>query len=145
MQLYARVYGNDLLWQLGSKVYLAELLDHMDQIIAGNMTQKLHMNSGHDMTVAMMLHGIGYKITHVPDFSANIVFELHLGEIDNKHYVKTMYNDIPITFGKCTDEMCELETFRQNIVEKAIPGDIEDLCSDKDPLGFSQNIQILVS
>jgi len=54
-QLYYEVYENDLLWKIGSKRYLEHLIESMDKIILGEDDEKLHINVGHDMTLALIL------------------------------------------------------------------------------------------
>lgn len=49
---------------------------------------KIHLYSGHELNVVMLLHTLGLYNDHIPKFSSGLIFELH--EIKEKYYVKVI-------------------------------------------------------
>jgi len=52
-----------------------------------NRTRKMHLYSGHDISIKMAMHFLGNTIIGMPDFGGSLHFHLHDDEI-NKHIIK---------------------------------------------------------
>lgn len=134
-QMFYYVWGNDILWKIGAKRYLEHLLDSMDRVIEGTQSEKLEINVGHEMSVAIVLNGLGFEVRTLPPFASTLIFELRSrdGEEDS-YYVNTLYNDVPIIFEKCVEKDCDYDTFKKNIRERMFQGDIQRLCGEDEDL-----------
>lgn len=139
-EMFFRVWGNDLLWKIGSKRYLEHLLDAMDRIINKTQSEKLEINLTHDMILAMILNGLGYEMKATPPFAATLIFELRHDHKEDEYYVYTYYNDEPITFDMCKEHPCKYKTFNRNIRERILPGNIYQLCGDDEKLKKIEDI-----
>uniref|UniRef100_A0A8D9EI40 Venom acid phosphatase Acph-1 n=1 Tax=Cacopsylla melanoneura TaxID=428564 RepID=A0A8D9EI40_9HEMI len=79
---------------------------------------KMMLFSGHDTTVSIILHTLGYDKVVKPDFGSSIIFELHC--INNQYYVKVFFKPsgfsnqmIPVQFPSChLPTMCSLDEFK---------------------------------
>lgn len=118
-----------------------EMLSHWDQLQAGTLDpeMKVFMYSGHDTTVAPLLHTLGVFNTIAPPYASLVLVEL----LDRGAgpLVKVSYrNDsslppFPLTLPGC-DHLCPLEQFRQ-LTRPIVPGDILAECG----LGSSNRAQ----
>jgi hypothetical protein len=45
-----------------------------------------------------------------PPFASILIFELH--ENDNEFFIKTIFNDLPLTLPFCSGTLCDLSTFQ---------------------------------
>ncbi|CAI2371532.1 unnamed protein product [Moneuplotes crassus] len=144
-QLFYEVWGNNILWKLGSKRFLEHLLYSMEEILKGKSEERLHINVGHDMTLALVLNGLGYQIRTQPPFGSTLFFELRSKDDKSGYYVRTLYNDEPITFGQCEEqegslEGCSFEVFKKNIEDRMIKGNIYEICGDDEQLKKIEDI-----
>jgi hypothetical protein len=127
-QLFYYVWGNDLLWKIGGKRYLEHLVDAMDRVINGTQTEKFEINVSHEMSLSLVLFALGYELKSLPPFASTVIFELRSrDDNENEYYVKTLYNDVPIKFDMCIEYECDYETFKKNIRQRIIPGDIFEI------------------
>jgi len=109
-----------------------EMIQHFDAFATSTDTSnemKVYIYSGHDTTVAPILHTLGVFNGLAPPYASAILVEL----LDtNGLYVKISYrNDsspspYPLTIPGC-DHLCPLDKFKV-LTQKIIPGDILEEC-----------------
>jgi hypothetical protein len=130
--MFVFVWGDNVLWSLGSKVFFDRLMSAMDNIIDGKKQTKMQLHFVHNRQLSLILNGLGIRFRKKVALASTLFFELHLNR--GKYYVRTLYNDHSLTFGDCTNELCEYETFKHQITNIHPQGDIQDLCN-ADSLG----------
>lgn len=78
---------------------------------------KMLLFSGHDTTIAVVLHTLGYEKFIKPNFGASVLFELHC--VEGQYYVRVLFKPngfsnyiIPIEFSQChLPSSCTLDEF----------------------------------
>ena len=101
----------------------------MEKIIAKNETHKAEFNFSHDTAVAIILSGLGYMTKINPQLASTLFVELH--EENEEYFVTATFNDLPLTYGLCTEIKCKFETFKENVRQRTFPGTIEEVCFGK--------------
>ena len=79
--------SNDLGIVLKKMITNMEKFTNMENITDNSIFYKIHLYSGHELNVAMLMQTIGiYQEGHVPEFTSSVILELH--NLNNKFYVK---------------------------------------------------------
>ncbi|XP_058795101.1 venom acid phosphatase Acph-1-like [Phymastichus coffea] len=127
--LQYQLYGyNDQLKRLAGGVLLRKMIDDMKNTREKKNSNKIHLYSGHELNIVMLLQTLGLYDDLIPQYSSAIIIELH--EIKNKYFIKVFYYyGIPLKVDMlqipgCT-ELCPLDEFTQ-LLEHVTPSD-EDL------------------
>lgn len=130
-KMFYIAWGDDFLWQIGSKVFYADLISAMNKTIHGEKQAKMQLHFSHDYMVAIVLNGLGKLFKDPIPFASTVFFELH--KINSNYFVRTIFNDKPLTFGDCSSVMCPFDTFRETIQRNHPEGDIQDICNAAAP------------
>ncbi|OXU21381.1 hypothetical protein TSAR_006620 [Trichomalopsis sarcophagae] len=110
-------YGyNDKLKRLSGGVVLQKIIRDMKaaQLNKDKPGFKIHVYSGHELNVVMLLHTLGLYNEHIPEYSSGVFIELH--ETNGEYYVKVLYyKGIPVEaevqrIPGC-DELCPFNKF----------------------------------
>ena len=89
VNMYKVSWGDDRLWQIGSKEFLNMIIDRMDKIVARNQTHKMEVIISHDNGINNILNGLGHLTKVTPPLATTVFFELH--NENNEFYVTTIY------------------------------------------------------
>ena len=130
VKYYTTAWGDERLWKYSAKVYLDNLVQSMDSIIAGNQTYKAELNFGHDDSLAYILNGLGNLTKETPELASTLFVELHSSE--GKYFVRAFHDDVQMTFGLCEQLDCPYETFKKNVQQRVAPGTIEEACGTQE-------------
>ena len=112
LPLYYIAYGDKDLHRIASKLFLESVYEEMEKIIDGDSELKMRLNFAHDTTLTIFLNGLGFEQKTNPPFASTIFFELWHDQEKDSHFVRTLYNDEPITFGSCKEVDCKFFTFK---------------------------------
>eukprot|EP01119_Soliformovum_irregulare_P014395 TRINITY_DN3938_c0_g3_i1.p2 TRINITY_DN3938_c0_g3~~TRINITY_DN3938_c0_g3_i1.p2 ORF type:complete len:126 (+),score=48.39 TRINITY_DN3938_c0_g3_i1:893-1270(+) len=106
----------------------------MEDVIQGRPTQKWHLYSGHDVTLALLMSGFDLleKNGEWPGYASNLVLELHQS---NGWFVQVYWNHKIQIIPGCQNSTCPWETFK-NLVGKLIPTNLAAECSTKEHVGL---------
>jgi hypothetical protein len=124
--MHYQVNGDKELAQIGSKMFLETLTKRMEALIDGESKLKLILNFSHDTTVSTILKGLEISLEASPPFASTIFFEMWLE--DDSYMVRTLFNDVPQTFGHCKSKYCQFYTFKQVVMENVAKGTIKEVC-----------------
>lgn len=127
LKMFYVSWGDDLLWKLGSQVFYKKLVSAMDSILKGNEKTKMQLHFSHDYMMSIVLNGLGEAFKEKIPFASTLFFELH--KISGRHYVRTLFNDQPMHFGNCKEDMCSFQTFKDHISNIHPQGEIQELCA----------------
>eukprot|EP00088_Acartia_fossae_P068667 TRINITY_DN8752_c0_g1_i1.p1 TRINITY_DN8752_c0_g1~~TRINITY_DN8752_c0_g1_i1.p1 ORF type:complete len:419 (+),score=82.51 TRINITY_DN8752_c0_g1_i1:162-1418(+) len=115
--------------------FIKKVLADCDKVIDGSLEpskRKMFMYSGHDTTVAPILHTLDlFEPPVAPYYAATILFELI--ERENKFYMKISYRnetDRPpyeLIVPGCDQHLCPIEKLKE-IVSPLLPGDWREEC-----------------
>jgi len=102
----------DSMKRLKGGPFLQLLVEHYTSLQKGEKVKKLYMYSGHDTTVAPILHTLGVFNGIAPPYASMIIFELFEGE---SLQVKVSYKNttdiaFPLILPGCT-ELCPIDKF----------------------------------
>lgn len=112
--------------------FVKEIVQHFDQVESNNLNppnRKMFMYSGHDTTVAPILHTLGVFDIKAPPYASMIIIELfdRSGLVVRVSYKNT--TDQPptiLTIPGC-DELCPLHQFK-DLTESVRPVDVREEC-----------------
>ncbi|KAL1458069.1 hypothetical protein WDU94_008244 [Cyamophila willieti] len=120
LSFYVRAYSK-VQQRLAGGPLVTKIIDSMLDKRNGSLSPdyKMMLFSGHDTTVSIILHTLGYDKLVKPDFGSSILFELHC--INNQFYVKVFFKPsgfsnqmIPVRFPEChLATMCTLDEFKK--------------------------------
>jgi hypothetical protein len=108
--------------------FLQLLVDHYTNLQQGEEVKKLYMYSGHDTTVAPILHTLDIFNGIAPPYCSMIIFELFEQEgLQVKiSYKNTTDTAFPLVLPGCT-ELCPLEQFKA-LTSKLRPTNVKEEC-----------------
>ncbi|XP_071517146.1 prostatic acid phosphatase-like isoform X2 [Panulirus ornatus] len=113
---------------------IKEMSDHMRQKVAGNLPkQKMYMYSAHDITLSVLLLGLGVFNNVAPPYATTVLIELH--KMDGEHFVQMfLRNDTQMVepphkliLPGCTFS-CPLEKWL-NLTSEVVPEDWDEECN----------------
>ena len=77
-----------------------------DAEMAEDAGGRFTLYSAHDNTIMALLSHMGFKNYPIPKFAAHVIFELH--QIQDKHFVKVLFNPDPEFYGfSCNEQVQE--------------------------------------
>jgi hypothetical protein len=93
--------------------------------------EKLFLFSAHDTTVMPLQLLLGVLDDTWSPYSAALTFEI-LQDVQEpaQFYVRTLYNNSPLTVPACGSSLCQLQQF-QALLQRHIPKDFESACVAK--------------
>ncbi|GAB4814148.1 hypothetical protein N2152v2_001194 [Parachlorella kessleri] len=98
------------------------MIQRMDDAASGKRGPKLHLFSGHDSSVMLLLVALGKELSHWPPYMSHVVFELWRRPSDGVHYVKVLYDRKPLALQElCPGPAsasggCELHAFKEHVL-----------------------------
>lgn len=130
--LKIRVYANSYPFTgngayLASSVFYQETITVFNQLIEGKSTRKWNFYSSHDTSIIGFLSAINAWDGINPAFASTLVLELH--KLEDKHFVKLLYNDKLLSIGGCALE-CPIDEYVKFINSWLIT-DVENACKVK--------------
>ncbi|RWS21262.1 EH domain-containing protein 3-like protein [Leptotrombidium deliense] len=131
-------YSTKIQQRLSAGLFLKELQSQMNLIENGKKFDAIRIYSTHDVVMAGILKSLGSYNELQPPYGSTIIFEFWSKQKQKKDYVQLYYlnettTEIPylLHVGGCgNDEFCSFENFKNNI-EKLIPHDLENECSQR--------------
>ncbi|KAK6629954.1 hypothetical protein RUM43_003775 [Polyplax serrata] len=107
---------------------LKDIIQHMEDKIGGNLTEKIWMYSAHDTTLANLMQCLDVYDGVIPPYTATVIFELLRAHVE--YYVMISYKT-PTTFRilripDC-ERICPFESFKL-IINSVLPADWEKEC-----------------
>ena len=131
-------WGDDFLWKIGSQVFYKNLVSAMNNIIEGKDQAKMQLHFSHDYMLSILMNGLGKLFQGKIPFASTLFFELH--KINGDYFVRTLYNDQPLQFGDCKEDLCPFTTFKDYMSKIHPEGDIRELCAAKNLDTFQRSI-----
>jgi hypothetical protein len=125
-------YGTEYSRKLAASEFLNTILDQFESKIKGKGNLKATLYSAHDTTLMNIFTTLKLPISIQPPFASILIFELH--ELDEKFYVKILYNNEPVTLSGCSSDFCEFFKFK-SFIEASTFKNATDAC-----LGFTSSV-----
>jgi hypothetical protein len=111
--------------QLASSEFFQAIILQFEDAVKGNAVRKFGFYSAHDTTLIGFLSALENFDGQNPPYASTIIFELH--REDDKHTVKTIYNDEDLILPGCGTVDCDYEIFREFLHSKTHT-DITEAC-----------------
>ena len=109
----------DLLARFSGTALLNLIVQNLQNIISGQITQKFFLYSAHDTSLMCALSFLLLNHTDNPIFGSTMLFELH--EYNQQFYVNVRYNDVYQNISSCGGLNCSIYNFVKFVEFRSIP------------------------
>jgi len=111
---YNYTLANVELTKLTIGSFAQELVQRIQDKIAGKVTQKYFHYSGHDTTIAPLMTAFGVYDGKWPPYASHSQLELW-SDAKGNHFVQVKYQGIAHKLNGCTSTFCPVEQFLKNV------------------------------